>query len=464
MVGCGSCSHWTSCASLFDPSSPGLNPTSLTSKSPDAASPSAVASSEPHAVRNARTMQVSSRRFILLILMVHEPRVVVPLVVQRPFERQRRVLVEAFSQVDSWGFMRSWPQPPSPWLPNLDDVAAARGNCCLGLNGVVRHVHRQADLHETSLELSCAHHVVSLMANTAVHLEQRMLPAVPIRHWIGSLPWSLRALLGYDRRLCAQVVGAFAQKLMRSVRQRAKRLLGLESVTAADSGAVAAIQRTDGAMRLRADARHVPSMRWTDTVAPGRPWPHPPSPGSWPNTASVPDLRLPRTAPSPLSSSYRSRAEPPSRLSERGARVISRRRPAVPLHLDRSSPSLGAAENKPSPSSFHRSARRRSAFHFRHQPALLDSRRSSTAFRRFPCPRRRPVSRASCVIRSPTKATWERTHRTSCSDDPCRGTPLPGFSRSPNARRSPPTAGTHPPSEADTRRALRLRVPSRARN
>jgi len=26
------------------------------------------------------------------------------------------------------------------------------------------------------------------MADTAVHLEQRVLPAVPIRHWLGSLP------------------------------------------------------------------------------------------------------------------------------------------------------------------------------------------------------------------------------------------------------------------------------------
>jgi hypothetical protein len=43
----------------------------------------------------------------------------------RAFERQRRVLVEAFPQVDSWGFMRSRPQPPSPWLPNLEISSAA---------------------------------------------------------------------------------------------------------------------------------------------------------------------------------------------------------------------------------------------------------------------------------------------------------------------------------------------------
>jgi len=50
------------------------------------------------------------------------------------------------------------------------------------------------------------------MADTSVQLEQRVLPAVPIRHWIGSLPWGMRALLGYDRRLCAEVVGALTAR------------------------------------------------------------------------------------------------------------------------------------------------------------------------------------------------------------------------------------------------------------
>ncbi|MBX3131732.1 MAG: transposase zinc-binding domain-containing protein [Polyangiaceae bacterium] len=31
---------------------------------------------------------------------------------------------------------------------------------------------------------------------------QSVLPRVPIRHWNCSLPWGLRALLGYDRKLC----------------------------------------------------------------------------------------------------------------------------------------------------------------------------------------------------------------------------------------------------------------------
>jgi hypothetical protein len=88
------------------------------------------------------------------------------------------------------------------------------------------------------------------MADVGVHLEERVLPAVPVRHWICSLPWGLRALLGYDRELCAEVVSAFVGELSRSLKKRAKRELGLASVEDAHTGAVCAVQRTDGALRL----------------------------------------------------------------------------------------------------------------------------------------------------------------------------------------------------------------------
>ena len=42
------------------------------------------------------------------------------------------------------------------------------------------------------------------MADIAVHLEEQVLPPVFIRRWICSLPWGLRALLGYDRQLCSR--------------------------------------------------------------------------------------------------------------------------------------------------------------------------------------------------------------------------------------------------------------------
>ena len=77
------------------------------------------------------------------------------------------------------------------------------------------------------------------MADSAAHLEQSVLPAVPIRHWICSLPWGLRALLGYDRRLCAEVASAFVGELGRSLRRRAKAALALGTVADAHTGAVA---------------------------------------------------------------------------------------------------------------------------------------------------------------------------------------------------------------------------------
>jgi hypothetical protein len=88
------------------------------------------------------------------------------------------------------------------------------------------------------------------MVDTAVHLEESVLPAVPVRHWICSFPWGLRALLGYDRVLCAEVVSAFVGELTRSLRKRAKRALGLRSISDVHTGAVAAVQRTDSALRL----------------------------------------------------------------------------------------------------------------------------------------------------------------------------------------------------------------------
>jgi hypothetical protein len=68
------------------------------------------------------------------------------------------------------------------------------------------------------------------MTDTAVHLVGHVLPEVPIRQWVCSLPWRLRFLCGYDRTLCTEVLTAFVGELGRSLRARAKRELGLASV------------------------------------------------------------------------------------------------------------------------------------------------------------------------------------------------------------------------------------------
>jgi acyl-CoA synthetase (AMP-forming)/AMP-acid ligase II len=45
------------------------------------------------------------------------------------------------------------------------------------------------------------------MADTALHLADKVIPEVPVRQWVCSLPWRLRVLLGYDKRLFAGYFG-----------------------------------------------------------------------------------------------------------------------------------------------------------------------------------------------------------------------------------------------------------------
>jgi hypothetical protein len=59
-----------------------------------------------------------------------------------------------------------------------------------------------------------------------------------------------RAVLGYDQELCREATSAFARELSRSLKHRAKQLLGLGSVDEALTGMVVVVQRTDGALRL----------------------------------------------------------------------------------------------------------------------------------------------------------------------------------------------------------------------
>jgi hypothetical protein len=87
------------------------------------------------------------------------------------------------------------------------------------------------------------------MTDTAVRLVQHVLPEVRIRQWVCSLPWRLRYLCGYERKLCAAVLGAFVGELSRSLRLRAKHWLGLRSVEQAHAGVVTFVQRFDSGPR-----------------------------------------------------------------------------------------------------------------------------------------------------------------------------------------------------------------------
>jgi hypothetical protein len=88
------------------------------------------------------------------------------------------------------------------------------------------------------------------MNDLSIHLTERVLPHVAVRHWVCTPPWALRYRLGFDRHACSLFVRAFTKALRRSMQHRAKDALGLRSVQDAEVGAVTVVQRTDSALRL----------------------------------------------------------------------------------------------------------------------------------------------------------------------------------------------------------------------
>jgi hypothetical protein len=84
------------------------------------------------------------------------------------------------------------------------------------------------------------------MAERAVHLVDHVLPDVPVRQWVLSLPHRLRYRLAWDHDLCRRVTTIFLRAVFRLLRDHA-RAVGLEQPR---GGAVAIIQRFGGALNL----------------------------------------------------------------------------------------------------------------------------------------------------------------------------------------------------------------------
>ena len=88
------------------------------------------------------------------------------------------------------------------------------------------------------------------MSETAAHLVDNVIPEVPIRQWVLSLPPPLRYLLAYDSKLASAVLNIFLGEVFKWLRHTAKRELGLASVAGATPGSVTVIQRFGGALNL----------------------------------------------------------------------------------------------------------------------------------------------------------------------------------------------------------------------
>jgi hypothetical protein len=84
------------------------------------------------------------------------------------------------------------------------------------------------------------------MADTAAHLVDRVLPRVPVRQWVLSLPFALRYRLAYDTSLVNAVLGCFVRGVFAHLRARARR----RGLTGIQCGAVTFIQRSGDALNL----------------------------------------------------------------------------------------------------------------------------------------------------------------------------------------------------------------------
>jgi hypothetical protein len=84
------------------------------------------------------------------------------------------------------------------------------------------------------------------MADTAAHLVDRVLPDVPVRQWVLTLPFRLRAKVAFDSALSAAVRTLFVTTVCDAYRARAARL----GLSGSDTGAVTVTQRFGSALNL----------------------------------------------------------------------------------------------------------------------------------------------------------------------------------------------------------------------
>jgi len=104
------------------------------------------------------------------------------------------------------------------------------------------------------------------MADTAAHLVDRVLPVVPVRQWVLSLPFALRYRLAYDAQLTSAVLAIFVRTVFASLRRCARKHWG---VPHGQCGAVTRCKSSAGKIAARQGQRVFSSgLRLRDYVFP----------------------------------------------------------------------------------------------------------------------------------------------------------------------------------------------------
>ena len=96
------------------------------------------------------------------------------------------------------------------------------------------------------------------MVDTAAWLVDRVIPEVPVRQWVLSLPYRVRHVCAYDAEVCAAVRGILVRAVSSFYERRARRL----GRSRPRAGAVAFVQRFDSALRVNLHFH----VLWTDGV------------------------------------------------------------------------------------------------------------------------------------------------------------------------------------------------------
>jgi hypothetical protein len=84
------------------------------------------------------------------------------------------------------------------------------------------------------------------MANTAAHLVDRVLPDVPVRQYVLSLPFELRALAAFKPEVLRAMARLFVESIFGIYRTRARR----DGLMGGECGAVTFVQRFGGSLNL----------------------------------------------------------------------------------------------------------------------------------------------------------------------------------------------------------------------
>ncbi|MBI2322134.1 MAG: transposase zinc-binding domain-containing protein [Chloroflexi bacterium] len=78
------------------------------------------------------------------------------------------------------------------------------------------------------------------MTEHAARLVDGILPHVPVRQWVLTLPYRLRYVLAWDHGLCRAVLGVYARALLGFERRRARQ----RGIRDGRTGSVTVIQRS----------------------------------------------------------------------------------------------------------------------------------------------------------------------------------------------------------------------------